>query len=246
MSSSFTEEQLFNLPEDLDLAFVRLEELARQELEQTWAEEERTGNPAGTACEFDYMSHVLAAAEECGVEELMKWETPSVGDEDARVVCRNFRQDAKRVALKLNIRALRRAKGYTVAFDAATKAKLRHHLEQIRQTVDKLELSDAKKSRLHNCIDDLNREIGNDRTRTETYGALVMEVATIIDNASRPLSDAIWRLGTALGLAKASAREQQRLPAPKKPKQIEAPKPKADAKPLPKRSFDKDLDEIPF
>lgn len=136
-----------------------------------------TGSPAGTECEFDYISHVLAAAEECGVDELMRWETPSTGDEDALVVRRDFRQDAKRVALKLQIRALRRAKGYMIAFDAATKAKLRHHLEQIRSTVDKLEISEAKKDRLHNCIDDLDLEIGKDRTKAEAYGAAILNLA---------------------------------------------------------------------
>ena len=194
------------------------------------------------------MGDVLAAAEELGVEELSGWKLPDREDGYALRTCRNFRQDAKRVALKLNIRGVRRAQGYSVVFDAATKIKLRHHLEEIRRVVDKLEISEAKRDRFYSCIDSLDLEIGKDRTKIDTYGALVMEAATHADNASKPLSDAIWRLGAALGFAKASAREQERLPPPRKPKQLEAPKaePVAKAKPATK-SFEKDLDdEIPF
>jgi hypothetical protein len=114
-----------------------------------------------------------------------------------------------------------------VAFDAATKEKLWHHLEEIRRTVNKLELSDAEKDRLYNCIDDLGVEIGKDQTKVESYGALAMEAATYTDNASKPLSEAVWSFGANFGLARASAREQQSLTAPDKRKQLEAPKAKA-------------------
>jgi hypothetical protein len=251
MARPLSQEFLFELSEDSDLAFTQVEGTARAELESILGYVEERQEVPSLECELDYMGAVLAAAEEFGIDELLGWELPGYTEEHARTRCRNFRQEAKRVALKLSIRSARRAKGHLITFDAATKLQLRHHLEQIRQIVDKLEISTGKKEKLNACIDDLEAEIGKDRTRAETYGALAMEVATYAEDASGPLARAFMALGKVFGLAKDSAKELQRFPAPgKPPKQIEAPKPKRIEAPKARpatKSFVKDLDdEIPF
>jgi hypothetical protein len=247
------EEKLYELPEDPDLAFVRLEDMARQELEDRWEQGNSVSTSEASQWALDYMSDVLAAAEAYGVEALLKWKLPGGHDDDEEYkYCHGFRQEARRVARQLHIRAIRRERGHLVAFDAATKVRLRHHLEQIHQIVDKLEISRAKKDRLHDCIEDLELEIGKDRTKVETYGALAIEAASYSNETSNLLSEAVRKFGAALGLAQASASEQRYLPAPRKPKQIEVSKPQqAEAaktkKQLPKSSFEKELDdEVPF
>ncbi len=240
------EEQLYALPEDPDLAFVRLEELARQEFDARYGRSSEVSEYEAKQWALDYMCDVLAAAEEYGISELLDWKLPAYNSDEVWGISQNFRQEAKHVARKLHLKAVRRDKGQTIAFDAATKLKLRRLLENVRQIVDKLEISQAKKERFYNCIEALELEIGKERTRLEAYGDLAIEAATIAEEASSPLAEAIRKVGAIFGLARAQ------LPAPRKPRQLEAPKPKKieftpKPKALPKCTFEKDLDdEIPF
>lgn len=239
----FSEQTLLDLPEDNELAFVRLESMASDRLEQQSGSIRGYG---GSSSEYEknYMSAVLAAANAFRIEELQQWSMPSAGDEDALTIYRNFRQEARRIALELHIRAARRIRKYSVAFDAATKAKLHHHIMQIRDTISKLEVAPGKKERLFGRVADLELEIDKDRTNVEAFGALAIEAATDANKASRPILEVIERIGAFFGYAKANEEEQARLPAPKKPKQLEAPKKKKLSS---RADFEKDLDEeIPF
>jgi hypothetical protein len=44
---------------------------------------------------------------------------------------------------------------YSVALDSATKSKIRHHLQQIKDIVDRLEVSERKKEALYSKINAL-------------------------------------------------------------------------------------------
>ncbi|MGA7328246.1 MAG: hypothetical protein WBX25_28100 [Rhodomicrobium sp.] len=221
------------------MAFVQFEGLARDRLEEGLEHNEYIG-----ALEVNYMTTVTAAANAYGIEQLQGWELPDDDDQNSSLAYRRkFRQKATQVALELELRGAARERKYSVVFDGATKEKLRFHLNQIRQTVDKLDIAIGKKERIFNRISDLELEIDKKRTRVEALTAVAMEFTDGMRKAARPVLDVLEEVNEIFGKAKAAEEEQARLPPPKKPKQIEPPK--AKPKQLPKKSFDLD-DEVPF
>jgi hypothetical protein len=239
MSRMITEDDLKDFPADRSLAFLRFERL-RGRLEE--AQQIAHENEGTDRYEFDYMSSVLAAAGEYEIQELMGYEMPLVQDGDARAKCRQFRLRAEHVAMRLLIRHSHHTNEYSVAFDAATKERLRHHLGQIRIAVDKLEVSDAKRDRLYTRIEALQLEIDRDRTRIESLAALIAEAA----DGAEPVLRVAEKIAGIFGKAKQIADEQARLPAPKQPKRIEGPKKQIAAPRKPKQTFKQLDDEIPF
>ncbi|MGH7494727.1 MAG: hypothetical protein ACREOO_20335 [bacterium] len=189
----------------------------------------------------------MGAAVALNVDELKNWELPNVNDSEVANICRQFKNLAKHIAIQLHIKHARRLKQYSVAFNPATKAKLRHHLGQIRDTVDKLEVSNAKKEALYSKIEALQLEIDKERTRFESLAALLVEVADTAGEAAEkfePVKRLIEIITGTFGKSKRTEDEQARLPAPRGLKRIEPPKKPLNGKEQ-KRSLGKE-DEIPF
>jgi hypothetical protein len=154
--------------------------------------------------------------------------------------------------MQLQISCARRAKRYSVAFDAATKTKLHHHLNQMREIVAGSSDTPGKKHALSERINDLAAEIDKDRTRFEHLAALAIQVAETAGTMAEKLEPLTRTIMTIVGRSKAHEDEQARLPAPKERRQIEGPKGTAKTKGKPvlgpaKRTFLEALDdEIPF
>ena len=150
-------------------------------------------------------------------------------------------------------------KQHSVALDAAAKIKLRHLLDQIRETVDKLDVSVAKKEALYNRINYLLAEIDRERTRWAAFAALMIEACDDIGQAAKklePVVRLVERVGAAIGVAKRAEDAQPRLPAPKTSKRIQHDKTGFGSAPdtptggfgsSGRNGFDKAFDdEIPF
>src|SRR5262249_2515394 len=150
-------------------------------------------------------------------------------------------KDARYYRERLQIRHGRRTQGYSVKFDAPTKQKLRHHLQQMRELVDKVEVEQKKKEALFSKINALQEEVDRDRTRLESFADLTVTAAGILDTALEPINKILNSIARVIHGAQQE--EQKQLPAPRKPKQIEGPK-EAKAPQGGKRG-DMD-DEIPF
>ena len=130
-----------------------------------------------------------------------------------------------------------------MAFDAATKQKIRHYLGQIRNIVDQLDVNEHKKEKLFNKIDDLATEVDRDRTRYEIFGAFVIAASGTIGEAYNKVEPAVASIAHLFWGAKEKD-EIPALPAPTKRKAIAPPpaqKPTASAR----RPTTLD-DEIPF
>jgi hypothetical protein len=123
----------------------------------------------------------------------------------------------------------------------ATRQKLNHHIEQLREIFLKLEVDEKKREALLSRLVELQKEVDRDRTRFDSYAALVMEAADTTGEAIersrvRSLLDSIGRV---IWGAKKEEEELRRLPPRTEPKQIEPPK-------APSRKRDDMDDEIPF
>lgn len=241
--SYISREEMADLPADPDEAFVALEELARDRYRKEINSYE--DNSSFISAKHRYMSTVLPAAQFYDIDALMFWSRPKDQERWSDEFYDRFMDDVDYCVSELKLRIVTRARKHSVALDADAKTKLRQMLNHIRETVDKLDISVAKKEALYKRINALQDEIDRDRTRYEAFAALIIEAADDSGEAAKrlePVVRLIERVGAAIGVAKRAEDSQPKLPPRKEPKRIEPPK--ANGK---KNGFDKALDEeIPF
>jgi hypothetical protein len=245
-----TDDELENLPEDPELAFVQYEASLRKRIQYAIA---RGDGEEGSAQElhFEYMSHVLGMVNAFDLEALKGWSMPSA-DESWEIIQGTYRQlmaDVDFNNIQIRIKNARRKKVYSVALDHSAKQKIRHHLGQIKEVVDKLEVSESKKEALYSKIGALEDEVNRDRTRFDAAMALVLEVGDTAGEFGKLLKPIKEFMDSITGVIKAAkGDEEQRYPslaAPETPKQIESPKKQLPSPENNNGSGDLD-DEIPF
>ena len=170
-----------DIPDDPELAFLQLEKVFREECSQQVEGTDDNYNPTDEY--LRYISRTLAARTELGLKVLEDWKLPTAQNFDTNLY-RDFRRDVDHYRTILEIRHSRRNKGLTVHFDAVAKSKLRHHLTQIREFVDTLELEDWKRDDLYKAINALELEIDRDRSRLGIFGDFVIKAAGILGDAA--------------------------------------------------------------
>jgi hypothetical protein len=223
-----------DLPDDPEEAFLVLEAHFRDECDhalQTLDRDDRTD-----VVHVDYMAKVLGAINALGLESNFKSEVPSIDDVNYSTYL-NFNKDVTHYRTVLQIRRSQREQGYSVQFDETAKSKIHHHLDQVLDIFDKLEVEDAKREKLIARLNDLQNEVNLKRTRFDRLAALSIEVASVageVTEKSRVLDllGAVQRVFWG-----AQTEKQKRLPSPKSQKRIEPPKIEK------KSSMD---DDIPF
>lgn len=224
-----------DLPDDPEEAFLHLEAVFRTECEQKIREahqEERVD-----IYYIQYISKVLGAISELGIEShFAKRSVPSIEDVDYQTYV-NLSKDVEHYRTMLQIRRARRRKEFSVALDQATKIKLRHMLSQMREIVDRLEVSESKKEALFAKINALETEIDRDRTRFDIVAALWMEGCEKFGDGAeklKPLRDLLESIGSVFKQAKKlEGADTPRLPPAARPKQIEPPKPTSESDDIP-------------
>ncbi len=245
-----SDEDIMGLPDHPDEAFVEVERIASSRLEQVLYDyRERGVEKNGWDDEIDYMSDVIAGARHYGIEGVKDWSIPGTREEFWEAY-RSFRVTVSSLTKQLRFSNIQRLKQIAIAFDPATKVKLRHLLDQMREAVDKEKnLSPRKKDALFSKIAALSKEIDSDWTRSESYGALAIELAADGDEAVGELKNVrrwLDAIGAVFGKARREQEARARLPAPRDPKRIEPPASISRSKPKPSQ-FDKKIDdEIPF
>jgi hypothetical protein len=208
------------LPADAEEAFLILEERYRRECE--FAVRESGENENVSVYYTDYIAQVLGAAEELElVEAAFSKDVPAIQDVDFDTY-QNFSKRVKHYRTRLEIRHGRRVQGYSVSFDAPTKAKLHHLLKPVREIFDKLEIEERKREALFAKLNALESEIDRSRTRFDAFAALTIESAEVVGEAihKSKLLEALNTVARIFGAAK-KEEETRQLPAPTKPKQIE-------------------------
>lgn len=206
---------LADLPENDEEAFVKI---AKHALARLYAEyDQLTPNDSAVFAEREFVSTMMAAIRELNIAELCSWD-PNGNDMPNRFV-----DDVQQVAQQFMIRHSRRQRKYTVAFDPATKRKLHHYLNQIREIVDHSADSESKKDALRACIAALAAEIDCGRSGYEKFADLVVSLAGLTADAWDKVSPMVKTLMGTVESAKSEEDAQARLPAPSKKKQIEGP-----------------------
>jgi hypothetical protein len=209
---------LTDLPDNDEQAFVKIARAAierlRDEYQSSWMS--NSSDPPVHA-ERHFVATIMAAVHELNIVELAEW------DPDGSDMPPRFVDQVERVVQQLMIRHSRHERKYTVAFDAPTKQKLHHYLNQIREIVDRSADSDSKKDALRSCIAALAAEIDNSRSGFEKFAGLVMGLAGLTADVWEKVSPMVKTIMGTVENAKSEEDAQARLPAPAKRKQIEAP-----------------------
>jgi hypothetical protein len=234
------DDDYFDLPEDEELAFLQLEKECRELLERRI--DNGDNNSPFSQYYQEYINSTLAAARGLGLKYFDLWETPT-RDNDICDAYRAFSLDVARHTMQIRIRHSRRAKRYSVALDAATKQKIRHHLEQLKELAEKLEISTTKREAVLSKILALEMELERERTRFEVVASFILEAASIANEVGEKLEP--WRrwvdsIAGLLGHAKEKDAHNPRLPHPEERKKLEPPKPQL--RPSSKQADD----DIPF
>jgi len=239
-----TDEELAELPEDPELAFVEFERIVRARLyeeEQKGARDEYY-NPDSQRLE--YINKVVAAARAYDIAALAQWQVPSVRDNvsDAYV---QFTSDVDHFTTQIRIRHAPRNRQNSVGLDGNTKVKIHYYIEQIRAAIEHADLPEPKRDSLYTKLNRFALEVDKNRTNLQAGMAFYISVCDGIGQGFKKLEPArkfIDSIGTLLGRAKEVEDSfRPTLPRPDERRLLEAPR--ARLAPPEPRSGD---DEFPF
>jgi len=225
-----------NLPEDPEQAFLLLEEKYRTECNEGVKKAHQDENL--NVYFVDYIAQVIGTITELGLQAKFDDRVPQIENVDYQTYL-NFSKDVKHYRTMLLIRHGRRIQGYSVQFDAATKVKVKHHIDQLRDIFEKLEVEQDKRDALRNTVNALQEEIDRERTRFDVYAALAVEAAGFVGESveKSKVLDVLNAIARVIWGTKRE-HETKRLLAPTRIEPPRAPRP------APKKG-DMD-DEIPF
>jgi hypothetical protein len=240
-----TDEELAELPEDHELAFVEFEKIMRARLYEAEEEVSRVQFGDADTYRLEYMNKVLAAAREYGIEALVQWQVPSV---NGRIFdeYRQFVSDVDHFTTQIRIRHAPRSRRNSVGLDGNTKRKIHHHIDQIRSAIDQAELPDTKRESLYEKLARFSLEVDKARTGLEAGMAVYIAVCDGIGQGFKKLEPARRWVDSIAGLL-GRAKEVEdsfrpTLPSPPARKRLEPPRGRS---PEPAKSTDLD-DDIPF
>jgi hypothetical protein len=227
-----TDDELDDLSDDDDVAFVQYETIVRASME-------RSRNSNNWEAERSYATHMIAFFEGRPIE--FSFARPPYGDADFGDWFTGFLQaiDTVKASLRLKHAARKKRHVSVLSLSLEFKTQIGGHLTAIRKIVFEADhLPESKRDALIRRIDNLQHEVDRERTRTEAAMALWLELTSAISKGATNLDPAIDRLARivkVLSLQKDES-ETKAINGPLKPKQIAPPDaPKAD-----------EDDDIPF
>lgn len=233
-----SDEDYANLPDDDEQCFVTVEAVCRRNMTAIIN--------ADTSQEFDYhireqyMSAISAVANECGIPNL-EYSSFSQGNFNDRYNRFLFAVQAE--IARIRIRG-RRNNQSSVRLESNTRTKIEHYISRIRHAIDASDLTEARKSRLYDQLDQLIAELGKPRLNLGKTMLILGLVMAAINPASSVITiaadapDAITNIVKLIGLDKESEQAAElRLSPPRK----------ALPSPVAKPAVNEELDDdIPF
>jgi hypothetical protein len=246
-----TDEELAQLPDDPELAFVEFERIMRTRLNEAVREIPDDEFGDRDSCRLEYISNVLAAGKEYGIEALDKWTVPSAHEERIYIIFLNFITDVDHATMQIRIRNAPRIRRNSVGLDGNTKTKIHHLIAQIRNAIEAAELPVDKRESLYAKLNAFVSEVDKARTGLEAAMSVYIAICDGIGQGFKKLEPARrWfdSIGTFLGRAQeAEDKLRQSLPPPTERKRLEQPQLKLPSPEQKSRRPINDLDDdIPF
>jgi hypothetical protein len=237
-----------DLPESDEMTFLKLEASYREQCERGAFEAQRNEQNGYFPAEYylRYMRQTAAIAGELQLGILHDFTIPDAADFTIDHY-RNFLGLVDHWRAAFSVRHARRSSGYSVRFDTKTRTIINHHLAQVRELIQKLEVEEWKRDSLLNCLNALQAEVDKERSRYEVFGAFIVEMSGVLGEAAENLEPIRRLVDSVAGLIWGTkhAEKTKTLPAPEPRKQIPGPKTAPPKRSRGGRRGDMD-DEIPF
>jgi hypothetical protein len=242
-----SDEELAQLPEDPELAFVEFERILRArvddlEVQELKLNEEGVSVPhmvRAASYKREYINKVLAAAKAFTIPALERWDIPPVNSDIDEEFIR-FTSDVDHFTTQVRLRNVPRNRQNSVGLDGNTKAKIHSYIQHIRDVIEKAELPEDKRDRLYDKLNRFALEVDKNRTSLPAGMAVYIAVCDGIGQGFKrlePVRKMIDSIAALLGRAK-DVEDSLQLPSPPERKRIGAPR-----RGLPPPDMD---DEIPF
>ncbi len=232
------DEDFPDLPDDDNLAFMKLESEFRSEYQS--ATEDQSGHWEFEAA--DYMNKTLAAAKALNVEALNHYTAAQHNSRQFGETFWLFFRDVDNVIIQMRIQGSRRSKLNSVGFTEDQKSKIHALIEKIRIAVEESSANVSKKEKVFNILGALAKEVSKPRAALARFGDLARGLAGISKDVAKDGAEPWWKWAKLIfGEVDEAKDTEPKLPAPEDIKKIEPPR-----KELPKPK-ERDLDDdIPF
>jgi hypothetical protein len=251
-----TPEELDNLPEDSQAAFVEFVRIAQSKLTAFEADYDFEARGSDPLEDFRYslMSAAIGAARTFEIPEIAKLEIP-LRKNFIWESYRQFRADLDHYVTQILLQASIQRRRDSVPMSTEAKDRIRSHLQGIRSLLDQAQgLTEAKRLALYAKLTAFETALEKSRVNLFAISRVVFEVLSVSANLvalndSPALNKLLMNIMTVAGEAKAADDENRKLPSHEAPKALlpprqEQPKPKKDKSDWSRGpEFD---DEIPF
>lgn len=250
-----TSEDYETAPDDDVEAFVYLVQKAKQRL----ADHIRNANPQDdheydltiTEAQYSFVNVVVAVAKAHDIEQIATMPIPVARDFD--VYCyRQFAADLEHYLMQMIAGNALRMRRDSFRLKDDVKARIRTHLQVIKEQIHAAGLSDARRDALLKRLTEFETALDKERINTAAIARFVFEMLSVTVGVaalsdSPTLQKLLMNVMQAGAEAKADEDEHRRLP-PMEPMKALAPPRQEPVRRKPDReSFSADLDdEIPF
>lgn len=138
-----TDEEIAQLPENSQLAFVEFEKILRDRLHKE--EDAVAGEQYGDATSYrlEYINKVVAAALYYDIEDIKNCTVPR-SNENVAEACRDFQTEVDHFTIQVRLSVGPRTRRESVGLDEDTKAEIHDHITKIRLVIDHASLSVEK------------------------------------------------------------------------------------------------------
>jgi hypothetical protein len=225
-----TDEEIAQLSEDPQVAFVQFEEIVRSRLKEQTDRLEWNQEGESQVYYLEYINKVLAAGRAFKIDGLKDLELPSI-DENYWHAYRQFTHNVDFITTQIRINHAGRNRSNSVGLDGNTKAKIHSYVQKIRIVLDKAELPEVKRDLLFRKLDAFVVEVDKARTNLQSISSVYLTVCTVIGegfNKLEPVRRFINSIATLIGNAKDAEDSLRAVPYSIKPldpprKQLPAP-----------------------
>jgi hypothetical protein len=241
-----TDDELADLPNDPELAFVAVEKILRVSLNKHEFNARESDFVDVDSGRVEYMTKVLAAARAFHIDALAELKIPRLTKPGAYEQCQQFIADVDFVTMQIRLHSAQLNREGTVSLDLTSKRKIHHFIQKIREQIEQCELEADKKEELLDKLNKFAAEVDRDRTKLQAGMAFFVTLCAGIGDGFeklKPVRDTFDSISRLLGQAmQLEERFTPRLPPHKDRKRLEPP---PEKQPPPPQGSDID-DDIPF
>jgi hypothetical protein len=252
-----TQDELDDLPEDPQLAFMTFVRLAQGRLAETTKglnPEERYEWEELEELRHSFMNVVVAAAKRFEIEPFVDMEVPTL-TEFSQTDHRQFRADLDHYITQLMLDNSIRAKHDSIEVLPKSKDRLRAYVHSLRDCVEQANMTAAKREALLRKLDAFEQELEKKRLSLISIARMTLELLALpggIWASAEVTNRLIHNVIQIAAEAKAAEDESRQLPPVTHPKALSPPRKQEQlsgfgpsSRPTP--AFDSDLDDdVPF